>query len=65
MRTRCGDVKKILAIGDYNNDLEMVRYADIGAVPANAIDVVKSAADIVLPADNNHHCVARFLESVL
>ena len=65
VRTRCGDVKKILAIGDYNNDLEMVRYADIGAAPANAIDEVKSIADIVLPEDNNHHCVARFLESVL
>ena len=65
VRSRCDNVKKILAIGDYNNDLEMVRYADIGAAPANAIDEVKSAADIVLPVDNNHHCVARFLETVL
>ena len=65
VRSRCDNVKKILAIGDYNNDLEMVRYADIGAAPANAIDEVKSAADIVLPADNNHHCVAQFLNTVL
>lgn len=65
VRTRCGDVKKILAIGDYNNDLEMVLRADIGAAPANAIAEVKSAADIVLPVDNNHHCVAHFLEAVL
>ena len=65
VRARCGDVKKILAIGDYNNDLEMVLRADIGAAPANAIAEVKSAADIVLAVDNNHHCVARFLEAVL
>lgn len=65
VRARCGDVSKILAIGDYNNDLQMVQLADIGGAPANAIDEVKSAADIVLSADNNHSCVARFLEIAL
>jgi len=65
VRTRCKDVKKILAIGDYNNDLEMVSLADIGGAPANAICEVKAAADIVLSADNNHSCVARFLEAAL
>lgn len=65
VRSRCKDVKKILAIGDYNNDLEMVTLADIGGAPANAIDEVKAAADIVLDADNNHSCVARFLEAAL
>ena len=65
VRSRCKDVKKILAIGDYNNDLELVSLADIGGAPANAIDEVKAAADIVLDADNNHSCVARFLEAAL
>ncbi|MDP3447043.1 MAG: Cof-type HAD-IIB family hydrolase [Eubacteriales bacterium] len=65
VRARCGNVKKILAIGDYNNDLEMVAFADIGGAPANAIDEVKAAADIVLTASNNESCVARFLESAL
>ena len=65
VRAFCKDVKKILAIGDYNNDLEMVSLADIGGAPANAIRVVKAAADIVLDADNNHSCVARFLEAAL
>ena len=65
VRARCKDVKKILAIGDYNNDLEMVSLADIGGAPANAICEVKAAADIVLSADNNHSCVARFLEAAL
>lgn len=65
VRTRCDGVKKILAIGDYNNDLEMVALADIGGAPANAIDEVKSAAAVVLTADNNQSCVARFLEAAL
>ncbi len=65
VRARCGDVRKILAIGDYNNDLEMVALADIGGAPANAIDEVRTVADIVLSADNNNSCVARFLEAAL
>ena len=65
VRARCGNVKKILAIGDYNNDLEMVALADIGGAPANAIDKVKSAADIVLAASNNESCVAEFLARAL
>ncbi|NLI54455.1 MAG: HAD-IIB family hydrolase [Clostridiales bacterium] len=65
VRARCGDVRKILAIGDYNNDLEIVALADIGGAPANAIDEVRAVADIVLSADNNNSCVARFLEAAL
>ena len=65
VRVRCENVQKILAVGDYENDLEMIALADIGAAPSNAIDAVKRAADIVLPVDNNHSAVARFLEQVL
>ena len=65
VRQRCGNVQKILAIGDYNNDLEMVSLADIGAAPANAIGEVKNAADIVLEGSNNESCVAEFLHRAL
>lgn len=65
VRARCGNVKKILAIGDYNNDLEMVQLADIGAAPANAIDDVKAVADIVLTQTNNESCIAAFLNKAL
>lgn len=65
VRTRCGNVEKILAIGDYNNDLEMVSVADIGGAPINAIDEVKAAADIVLTQSNNESCVAEFLKQAL
>ncbi|HWQ05706.1 MAG TPA: HAD-IIB family hydrolase [Feifaniaceae bacterium] len=65
VRARCENVQKILAVGDYENDLEMIALADIGAAPSNAIEAVKRAADIVLPVDNNHSAVARFLKQVL
>ncbi|MEA5047365.1 MAG: HAD-IIB family hydrolase [Eubacteriales bacterium] len=65
VRLRCSNVKKILAIGDFNNDIEMISSADIGGAPANAVPEVKYAANIVLPFDNNHDCVARFLETAL
>jgi hydroxymethylpyrimidine pyrophosphatase-like HAD family hydrolase len=65
VRARCGDARTILAIGDYENDLELIARADIGGAPANAIGAVKAAAKVVLPVDNNHSAVARFLETVL
>lgn len=65
VRSRCPDCRKILAIGDYNNDLEMVAVADIGGAPANAIHEVKSASNIVLTQTNNESCVAAFLKQTL
>lgn len=65
LRAQDSGIKKILAIGDYNNDLEMISLADIGGAPSNAIDEVKAAADIVLSVSNNESCVARFLEAAL
>jgi hydroxymethylpyrimidine pyrophosphatase-like HAD family hydrolase len=65
VRTRCKNVKTILAIGDYENDLELLAQADVGCAPANAIESVKRAADVVLPVDNNHSAVAHFLQTVL
>lgn len=38
-----------VAVGDYENDIEMIKSAGIGAAVDNATDEVKEAADIVLP----------------
>ncbi len=65
VRLRCPDCKQILAIGDFNNDLEMVAAADIGGAPSNAIDEVKAVANIVLTQNNNQSCVAAFLKQTL
>ena len=37
---------KVFAIGDYENDVEMLKTADYGACPENALDAAKAAAKI-------------------
>jgi len=37
---------KLFAIGDYDNDFDLIKIADCGAAPANALDYVKQAAKI-------------------
>ena len=49
------------AIGDYLNDLEMVQWAGIGAAMGNAVDELKSAADVVVKS-NDEAGVAEFID---
>lgn len=41
----------LVAVGDGENDIPMLKLADCGAAVAGAVDAVKEAADIVLTAD--------------
>lgn len=50
--------QQIIAAGDYNNDLDMIRNAGIGVAVQNALPEVKLAADYVTEYDNNHDAVA-------
>lgn len=54
-----------VSIGDFDNDLEMIQAADIGACPANAEDCVKSAADIVLTRTNDEGAVAELIDHII
>jgi hypothetical protein len=45
--------EEVLAIGNYYNDLEMIRYAGLGIAMANSPDEVKREADAVTEASNN------------
>lgn len=38
---------KLFAIGDYNNDIEMLEKADISAAPIESPDIVKQVADYI------------------
>ena len=55
---------KIIAVGDYENDYDMLCCADIAACPSNAIDKVKEVCDIHL-CDNNTGCIADLIDRIL
>ena len=44
----------IVAAGDHNNDLTMLRYADFAAAPPNATPHVLSVADFIMPRADEH-----------
>lgn len=54
-----------VAIGDFNNDIEMLKAADIGACPANAEEEVKQAADIILENTNDQGAVAELINYII
>ncbi|MFT3951369.1 MAG: HAD-IIB family hydrolase [Oscillospiraceae bacterium] len=59
LRGLCGmEDYTICAVGDYFNDIEMLRYADVAFCPANAVDEVKAVCDVVLPYTNEENAVA-------
>lgn len=57
---------EVLAIGNYFNDLDMIRYAGMGIAMANSPEAVKEAADEVTASNNDEgvrlalekHCLA-------
>ena len=54
-----------VAIGDFDNDIEMIADADIGVCPANAEELVKTVADIVLKNTNDEGAVAELIEYII
>lgn len=46
--------KKIVAAGDFHNDIEMLRRADCGIAPSNAQPEVRAVADIVAVSHDEH-----------
>ncbi|WP_312642451.1 HAD family hydrolase [Hydrogenoanaerobacterium sp.] len=42
------DMKNVVAVGDYNNDLDMLRVVGLGIAPENAIDEAKAIAKLVV-----------------
>ncbi len=53
--------KFTVAMGDYGNDYDMVKNADLGVAVANALDSVKSAAKLVV-GDNNSSPLSQVIE---
>jgi Cof subfamily protein (haloacid dehalogenase superfamily) len=48
------NIEKIYAIGDYYNDVELLRGADISAAPDNAPDDIKANVDVIVSGHDDH-----------
>ena len=55
------DQTEVMAIGDEENDLPMIRYAGIGVAMENAVPMIKEAADVVTDS-NEADGVAKVIE---
>jgi Cof subfamily protein (haloacid dehalogenase superfamily) len=53
-----------VAVGDYNNDLEMIMEADVGICPSNAGDEVRSASDIILEESCEEDAIAKVIDII-
>ncbi len=53
------------AMGDYDNDIEMLRNADLAACPSSAQECVKDVCDIVTGSDSENDSVADVIDMIL
>lgn len=51
------NLNRTIAVGDYNNDISMLKSAGIGFAVENAVEEVKAVADYIT-VSNNHHAIA-------
>jgi hydroxymethylpyrimidine pyrophosphatase-like HAD family hydrolase len=56
--------KTVVAVGDYTNDLELLKEADIAVAVDNALPEVKAVADHVI-CSNNDDALAFLIEQLL
>lgn len=65
MRKVCGMQDfTVVAVGDYNNDIEMLKTADIGICPSNAVKDVKDICDIVLDVSCEEDAIAAVIDYI-
>ena len=63
MLSEGGKRKTLYAVGDYENDTEMLRAADVAVCPSNALDKIKDICDLCL-CDNDTGVIADLIEYI-
>ena len=58
-----GARKTVYAVGDYENDYEMLQAADVAVCPSNALDKIKEICDLCL-CDNDKGVIADLIEYI-
>lgn len=54
----------IVAVGDYDNDIEMLKAADIAFCPSNAIKEVKDVSDVILENSCDQDAIAAVIDYI-
>lgn len=54
---------KTIAVGDYNNDVSMIKAAGIGFAVENAVDETKAVADYIT-VSNNEHAISAIIDGL-
>lgn len=58
-----GQIHTTVGVGDYENDITLLEYADIGYAVGNSIDSVKEAADRIT-VNNTEHAIAAVIKDL-
>lgn len=56
--------ENLMAIGDEENDLSMIKYAGVGVAMGNAVPAVKQVAQVITE-DCDHDGVAKIIEKYI
>ena len=57
------DANKTIAVGDYNNDISMIKAAKLGIAVSNAVPAVKDVADHIT-VSNEEHAIERIIDDL-
>lgn len=57
------DINRTIAIGDYDNDIKILKRAKLGIAVANANESTKAAADCIT-VSNDDHAIAKVIEDL-
>lgn len=58
-------LKDTIAVGNYYNDIDMIRKAGTGIAVANSVEELKLAADYVCKNDNEHGAIQEIIDRML
>lgn len=58
------DVSQVIAIGDDENDISMIKYADLGVAMGNAKEIVKECSNYICDT-NNHNGVGKVIRKFM
>ena len=59
------DKENVVAIGDGDNDIDMIKYVGCGIAMANSPEIVKENADILTKYSNNEDGVFHAIKELL